>query len=48
MLIAEETLVIQLKHKDHQSKAFEVLVNTYKERLYLHYSPSVRQLKGIP
>ncbi len=36
MLIAEETLVIQLKHKDHQAKAFEVLVNTYKERLYWH------------
>ncbi|MEG3658845.1 RNA polymerase sigma-70 factor, ECF subfamily [Arenibacter palladensis] len=36
MLIAEETLVIQLKQKDHQAKAFEVLVNTYKERLYWH------------
>lgn len=36
MLIAEETLVIQLKHKDHQAKAFELLVNTYKERLYWH------------
>jgi RNA polymerase sigma-70 factor (ECF subfamily) len=36
MLIAEETLVIQLKQKEHQAKAFEVLVNTYKERLYWH------------
>ncbi|GBF19258.1 MULTISPECIES: RNA polymerase sigma factor [Arenibacter] len=36
MLIAEETLVIQLKQKDHQAKAFEVLVSTYKERLYWH------------
>ncbi|MEQ8420379.1 MAG: RNA polymerase sigma factor [Arenibacter algicola] len=36
MLIAEETLVIQLKQKDHQAKAFAVLVNTYKERLYWH------------
>ncbi len=36
MLIAEETLVVQLKQKDHQAKAFEVLVNTYKERLYWH------------
>jgi len=36
MLIAEETLVIQLKQKDQQAKAFEVLVNTYKERLYWH------------
>lgn len=36
MLIAEETLVIQLKQKDHQAKAFEVLVNIYKERLYWH------------
>ncbi|MDX1767338.1 MAG: RNA polymerase sigma factor [Arenibacter troitsensis] len=35
-MIAEETLVIQLKQKDHQAKAFEVLVNTYKERLYWH------------
>lgn len=36
MLIAEETLVIQLKQKEHQAKAFEMLVNTYKERLYWH------------
>ncbi|WP_394336262.1 RNA polymerase sigma factor [Arenibacter echinorum] len=35
-MIAEETLVIQLKQKDHQAKAFEILVNTYKERLYWH------------
>jgi len=35
-LIAEETLVAQLKHKDTQAKAFEVLINTYKERLYWH------------
>jgi RNA polymerase sigma-70 factor (ECF subfamily) len=36
MLIAEETLVIQLKQKEHQAKAFEMLVNTFKERLYWH------------
>lgn len=35
-MIAEETLVQQLKEKDSQSRAFEVLVNTYKERLYWH------------
>ncbi len=35
-MIAEETLVAQLKDKESQSKAFEVLVNTYKERLYWH------------
>lgn len=35
-MIAEETLVQQLKHKDSQAKAFEVLINTYKERLYWH------------
>jgi len=35
-LIAEETLVQQLKEKDSQSQAFEVLINTYKERLYWH------------
>ena len=33
---AEETLVLELKDKATQSKAFEVLVNTYKERLYWH------------
>ena len=36
MLIEEETLVLQLKQKDQQAKAFEVLINTYKERLYWH------------
>ena len=35
-MIAEETLVAQLKQKDTQAKAFEVLINTYKERLYWH------------
>lgn len=35
-MIAEETLVAQLKDKENQAKAFEVLVNTYKERLYWH------------
>jgi RNA polymerase sigma-70 factor (ECF subfamily) len=33
-LIAEETLVERLKQKD--SKAFEVLIDLYKERLYWH------------
>ena len=34
----EETLLHQLKQKDGNvsSKAFEVLINTYKERLYWH------------
>lgn len=35
-MIAEETLVDELKNKETQTKAFEVLVNTYKERLYWH------------
>ena len=35
-MIAEETLVNELKNKKTQAKAFEVLVNTYKERLYWH------------
>ncbi|WP_350285447.1 RNA polymerase sigma factor [uncultured Croceitalea sp.] len=35
-MIAEETLVNELKDKKSQAKAFEVLVNTYKERLYWH------------
>ncbi|RDY62021.1 RNA polymerase sigma factor [Flagellimonas nanhaiensis] len=35
-MIAEETLVNKLKQKKSQAKAFEVLVNTYKERLYWH------------
>lgn len=33
-MITEETLVQQLKMKD--AKAFELLINTYKERLYWH------------
>ncbi len=33
-MIAEETLVQRLKQKD--SKAFEVLIDTHKERLYWH------------
>lgn len=35
-MIAEETLVKELKNKETQARAFEVLVNTYKERLYWH------------
>ena len=35
-MIAEEALVNELKQKESQAKAFEVLVNTYKERLYWH------------
>jgi RNA polymerase sigma-70 factor (ECF subfamily) len=35
-LIAEENLVKELQHKETQAKAFEVLINTYKERLYWH------------
>ena len=35
-MIAEETLVQQLKQKDSQARAFEVLIDTYKERLYWH------------
>jgi RNA polymerase sigma-70 factor (ECF subfamily) len=35
-LIAEETLVKELKQKETQAKAFEVLINAYKERLYWH------------
>lgn len=33
-MIAEETLIGQLKQPDRQQAAFEVLVDTYKERLY--------------
>lgn len=33
-MIAEETLIQQLKQKE--SKAFELLINMYKERLYWH------------
>jgi len=39
-LISEETLVHQLQTRETQSQAFEVLVNTYKERLYW-------QIRGI-
>ncbi len=35
-MIVEETLVAELKDKHTQAKAFEVLVNAYKERLYWH------------
>lgn len=35
-MIAEEALVNELKEKESQAKAFEVLVSTYKERLYWH------------
>lgn len=35
-MITEETLVQELKDKATQAKAFEVLVNAYKERLYWH------------
>ncbi|WP_282162794.1 RNA polymerase sigma factor [Ulvibacterium marinum] len=35
-MISEETLVQQLKQKETQSRSFEVLINTYKERLYWH------------
>ncbi len=39
-MISEETLVHQLQTRETQSQAFEVLVNTYKERLYW-------QIRGI-
>ena len=35
-MVAEETLIENLKQKDTQASAFEVLINTYKERLYWH------------
>lgn len=35
-MIAEETLVQELKEEESRAQAFEVLVNTYKERLYWH------------
>ena len=35
-MIAETTLVNQLQQPDSQQAAFEVLVDTYKERLYWH------------
>lgn len=36
LLIAEKTLVEELQSKETQSRAFEVLVDTYKQRLYWH------------
>ncbi len=35
-MLTEETLIDQLKDVATQSKAFEVLVNTYQKRLYWH------------
>ncbi len=35
-MIAEETLLNELRQLETQAKAFEVLVDTYKERLYWH------------
>lgn len=35
-MIAEETLVRELKQQQTQARAFEVLVSTYKQRLYWH------------
>ncbi|MEA1786934.1 RNA polymerase sigma factor [Arenibacter sp. GZD96] len=35
-MIAEETLVRQLQQKETQSKAFKILIDTYKEKLYWH------------
>lgn len=35
-MIAEVNLVTQLKDAKQQAQAFEVLVNTYKQRLYWH------------
>ncbi|WP_291869225.1 RNA polymerase sigma factor [Maribacter sp.] len=35
-MIKEQTLIDNLKQTETQAKAFEVLVNTYKERLYWH------------
>ncbi len=35
-MLTEETLIDQLKDIATQSKAFEVLVNTYQKRLYWH------------
>lgn len=35
-MIAEDTLVHDLQHPKTRSKAFEVLVDTYKQRLYWH------------
>ncbi|MFT6934315.1 MAG: RNA polymerase sigma factor (sigma-70 family) [Maribacter sp.] len=35
-MVSEQALIADLQHKSKQSQAFEVLVNTYKERLYWH------------
>lgn len=35
-MVSEKELVAELQNKDTQSRAFEVLVKTYKERLYWH------------
>ncbi len=35
-MIAEQTLLEELKQTETQARAFEKLVNTYKERLYWH------------
>ena len=35
-MLAEADLVTELQDRETQAKAFEVLVNTYKERLYWH------------
>ena len=35
-MVDEETLIQQLKQEDTREKAFEALVNAYKERLYWH------------
>ncbi|WP_298476830.1 RNA polymerase sigma factor [uncultured Maribacter sp.] len=35
-MIAEQTLLQELKQTETQARAFEKLVNTYKERLYWH------------
>lgn len=35
-MISENELVLELKTKDLRSKAFEVLIDMYKERLYWH------------
>ncbi len=35
-MIAEENLVLDLQHAETRSRAFKVLVDTYKQRLYWH------------
>ena len=35
-MVSEQTLISDLQNKEIQSQAFEVLINTYKERLYWH------------